>query len=1447
MQSFCQFVSEATKVSTDAPTIIAAMKQKYKATRVPAETRFLLPDGTRLTFPLSVSHEHAAQAAGYTIDEVLAAGVLRYFAHFGIQLTNGTMTAAQAQIVADDWIYYRHDLDVDVQAVNGHMLGSKEFDSEHLQPAAIRGWANRTQYPAFHEETLREMPEPFVQLKKILPPLGRPEGFGFILPDGTALGLGGYNQHERAVQTVGMNLGQALKAGIARYVGTVGITVSAPLTNAQARVIEDNFRNEPLAIDVMDPTKGRVTTSKTFTRHSVQAIQMFVSHALDVMHGVINESVDGLNTKTWYHGTSSIVQPNALKVPAFLTTSKTGASWYAHNRGDNHPAVYAYRVQVHKPFEVRNMTDAERLRDILVAGGVQCSVTNGVHGWEWDCPDVRHFSSYDGENPFDVVYVPNARVALMHAGYDAFYNEHDELEQGTIEALVVFSPSSMTHILDEMLQESYGRFSRTLDDSLKPLHTMTWDEFNHPPAYPTGVPLYAHVTDVYALPDILKHGLLLSKSKGRQNHEPTVIWATKYGDVWGSKSMFTEQRLVVFSVPDAELSGSGIYQIHHDVPPSAIVAIEQAGFSSVSSGTQTVREERTSEYADQYFDAYRKDAGLREDVRLSLDRATPGHVYRGITEEEADSIRRTGRIQSTLKYSHGSEGTSFATDFNTAESYINYGRDNPATTGKRTYVLEVERTATMHVDHDGYVKSSAPVSSTNITHVWVFQPDGTVTEREALVKEAYTIKYVPDDTLDIDIDAAAVYRKRTKEVLIRNKYKNNKFLHDHEIGHALMHDVQPYDWIGRFQQNPEAWDEFLSTSTAKSYQMRQHITDKNDPLEYDWIEAGADLHMEYKAGRFGDKPELVKVLLDVIKMNEAVSVDRFAVSLWHGTRTEPHFGKDFGGLHIGTKRAALERLDNTPGSRIHGKPGHEKLFPVSVTTTSDRVFDAGGETEMFFIVNDANKLKDMTARYDVLQYTNDVEDAGSTSYLILNPHVATIGTPIDVSAKFATGFLKEAMDARSRLERLKRVLTITNDPKRTAFMMPDGTRLAFSQGNKDWHETSLGQTGYSVAGVMDLGVVRYKPGVGFEASRPLTMTQARQIIDDFKMLRANTIFVDVRNSNRLGHGGTGQAVYQTDVSPSLSSKAFDIERVTPEALRTYVQFHAQSNDAYIKEDIQHTIDARLHRVHGSVDGRRVTDDVPNMSSISASLYHYDILDDIRAVPMSDFEDQKQPSFYSTTEADRVKKLAADITHNKWIDPLIVVYDKDHKSPYVLEGGHRFDALKLLHATTVPALVVIDLDESINESASPRLDRVQQSLRDACFILDVLPGDVKYHVVEVPVNQITTRERGKRYPNDGLTAAYENNPAGPPPIAIQERGGSKRYTVLDGHHRLMSAKAAGLDTIWSLVVDDVTKDESHSLCATPGCGHWKTMHNGSFQYGWGDCTETGCKCQQFTIK
>lgn len=117
---------------------------------------------------------------------------------------------------------------------------------------------------------------------------------------------------------------------------------------------------------------------------------------------------------------------------------------------------------------------------------------------------------------------------------------------------------------------------------------------------------------------------------------------------------------------------------------------------------------------------------------------------------------------------------------------------------------------------------------------------------------------------------------------------------------------------------------------------------------------------------------------------------------------------------------------------------------------------------------------------------------------------------------------------------------------------------------------------------------------------------------------------------------------------------------------------------------------------GTVDGRTIPDfddefgpGVPNMSSISASLTEYEILDGIREVPLSEFQDNGKPSFYSATEEERVKELAAAIKESNTITPLIVVYDGDSRGPYVLEGGHRFDALKLLDAKSLPALVVID--------------------------------------------------------------------------------------------------------------------------------------------------------------
>jgi hypothetical protein len=108
-----------------------------------------------------------------------------------------------------------------------------------------------------------------------------------------------------------------------------------------------------------------------------------------------------------------------------------------------------------------------------------------------------------------------------------------------------------------------------------------------------------------------------------------------------------------------------------------------------------------------------------------------------------------------------------------------------------------------------------------------------------------------------------------------------------------------------------------------------------------------------------------------------------------------------------------------------------------------------------------------------------------------------------------------------------------------------------------------------------------------------------------------------------------------------------------------------------------------------VDGRYVLEDVPNTASIEASLDSYEVLPWIRIVPFSAFKRMGPLRFYSPDEERKTKRLANQIAESGEIKPLIVV--EDAEGPYILEGGHRFDALRILRAKEFPALVVLDLE------------------------------------------------------------------------------------------------------------------------------------------------------------
>jgi phage gp29-like protein len=106
-----------------------------------------------------------------------------------------------------------------------------------------------------------------------------------------------------------------------------------------------------------------------------------------------------------------------------------------------------------------------------------------------------------------------------------------------------------------------------------------------------------------------------------------------------------------------------------------------------------------------------------------------------------------------------------------------------------------------------------------------------------------------------------------------------------------------------------------------------------------------------------------------------------------------------------------------------------------------------------------------------------------------------------------------------------------------------------------------------------------------------------------------------------------------------------------------------------------------------VDGRTVGDKIPNEGSISSSLDDYEVLKGVREVNFSSFDQMGKLEFYSSSEKERTSDLADRIKASGHIDPLIVVHDKE--GPYVLEGAHRFDALRMLGAKSFPALVVLD--------------------------------------------------------------------------------------------------------------------------------------------------------------
>jgi flagellum-specific peptidoglycan hydrolase FlgJ len=103
----------------------------------------------------------------------------------------------------------------------------------------------------------------------------------------------------------------------------------------------------------------------------------------------------------------------------------------------------------------------------------------------------------------------------------------------------------------------------------------------------------------------------------------------------------------------------------------------------------------------------------------------PGHFYRGMTEDEFNATLGGGQgVQSRADYSVVGEGTSFSHSAADAESYANYGRDDPRKTGRPTYLVEIRGDQGLTLDRDGYWKAQGEIPADRISRIIKMEPGG---------------------------------------------------------------------------------------------------------------------------------------------------------------------------------------------------------------------------------------------------------------------------------------------------------------------------------------------------------------------------------------------------------------------------------------------------------------------------------------------------------------------------------------------------------------------------------------------------------------------------------------------------------------------------------------------------------------------------------------------------
>ena len=110
---------------------------------------------------------------------------------------------------------------------------------------------------------------------------------------------------------------------------------------------------------------------------------------------------------------------------------------------------------------------------------------------------------------------------------------------------------------------------------------------------------------------------------------------------------------------------------------------------------------------------------------------------------------------------------------------------------------------------------------------------------------------------------------------------------------------------------------------------------------------------------------------------------------------------------------------------------------------------------------------------------------------------------------------------------------------------------------------------------------------------------------------------------------------------------------------------------------------------------KVRGTIPNLSSISAGYNNDEDWTELPGVRVVKMKSEKEYEYvpHSSSEDRYTKRLKSEIIESMEINPPIVVIDNlsNLEDYYILEGGHRFDALLLMGIKEFPAIVVVETE------------------------------------------------------------------------------------------------------------------------------------------------------------